>query len=128
MTGLPARKLLSSTDEPEPALNNARPDKISKLGLLAASYYDRPDAESFTGVLAKQGHLRCLRVRCSVRESGATIFVNFERRWSKDFTLRCRSEMSVSSRRRTLNQPSLPDTASRYAAFPSNAAAPWIEV
>ena len=60
----------------------------AKLGLWASSYYDLLHADSPTDVLAEQGCFALVEGRVlSVRESGATIYVNFGRRWSEDFTV-----------------------------------------
>ena len=60
----------------------------AKLGLWASSYYDLLHADSPTDVLAEQGRFALVEGRVlSVRESGATIYVNFGRRWSEDFTV-----------------------------------------
>jgi endonuclease YncB( thermonuclease family) len=60
----------------------------AKLGLWGSSYYDSLNADSPTDVLAEQGRFALVQGRVlSVRESGATIYVNFGRRWSEDFTV-----------------------------------------
>lgn len=60
----------------------------AKLGLWATSYYDSLDADNPADVLAEQGRFALVEGKVvSVRESGATIYVNFGRRWSKDFTV-----------------------------------------
>jgi endonuclease YncB( thermonuclease family) len=60
----------------------------AKLGLWGSSYYDLLHADSPTDVLAEQGRFALVEGRVlSVRESGATIYVNFGRRWSEDFTV-----------------------------------------
>jgi endonuclease YncB( thermonuclease family) len=60
----------------------------AKLGLWANSYYDVLDAETPADVLARRGRFALVEGRVvSVRESGATIYVNFGQRWSEDFTV-----------------------------------------
>ena len=45
-------------------------------------------AENLTRVTAEQGHFALVEGKdLSVRESGATIYVNFGRRWTRDFTV-----------------------------------------
>ena len=60
----------------------------AKLGLWANSYYDLLNAADPEDVLAEReasfGLVEGQVV--SVRESGATIYVNFGRRWTEDFT------------------------------------------
>jgi endonuclease YncB( thermonuclease family) len=60
----------------------------AKLGLWASSYYDLLNADNPTDVMAEQGHFALVEGKVlSVRESGATIYVNFGRRWTEDFTV-----------------------------------------
>ena len=60
----------------------------AKLGLWADPYYDVLDAETPADVLAQRGRFALVEGKVvSVRESGATIYVNFGRRWSEDFTV-----------------------------------------
>jgi endonuclease YncB( thermonuclease family) len=55
--------------------------RAAKLGLWASSYYDLLNADHPTDVLAEQGHFALVEGKVlSVRESGATIYVNFGRR------------------------------------------------
>jgi endonuclease YncB( thermonuclease family) len=62
--------------------------RTAKLGLWAGSYYDSLDADNPADVLAQQGRFALVEGKVvSVRESGATIYVNFGRRWSTDFTV-----------------------------------------
>jgi endonuclease YncB( thermonuclease family) len=72
----------------------------AKLGLWARSYYDLLDAGSPAAVLAEQGRFALVEGQVvSVRESGATIYVNFGRRWTEDFTVTIlkRNERSFTS-------------------------------
>ena len=60
----------------------------AKLGLWADSYYVTLHAETPAEVLAQRGRFALVEGRVvSVRESGATIYVNFGRRWSEDFAV-----------------------------------------
>jgi endonuclease YncB( thermonuclease family) len=60
----------------------------AKLGLWADPYYDVLDAETPTDVLAQRGRFALVEGRVvSVRESGATIYLNFGRRWSEGFAV-----------------------------------------
>jgi endonuclease YncB( thermonuclease family) len=60
----------------------------AKLGLWAGSYYGLLNADSPTDVLAERGRFALVEGKVlSVRESGATIYVNFGRRWTEDFTV-----------------------------------------
>lgn len=60
----------------------------AKLGLWADPYYDLARAETPQAALAATGRLALVEGRIvSVRESGATIYLNFGRRWTEDFTV-----------------------------------------
>jgi endonuclease YncB( thermonuclease family) len=62
--------------------------RTAKLGLWADPYYEVLDAEMPADVLARRGRFALVEGRVlSVRESGATIYVNFGRHWSEDFTV-----------------------------------------
>ncbi len=72
----------------------------AKLGLWADPYYDLLDAENPADVLARQGQFALVGGKVvSVRESGATIYVNFGQRWSEDFavTVRKRNERNFAA-------------------------------
>jgi endonuclease YncB( thermonuclease family) len=59
-----------------------------KLGLWGNSYYQVLDAKLPADVLAQRGRFALVEGRVvSVRESGATIYVNFGQRWSEGFAV-----------------------------------------
>jgi endonuclease YncB( thermonuclease family) len=60
----------------------------AKLGLWADSAYRVFDAQMPASVLAQRGRFAVVEGDIeSVRQSGATIYLNFGRRWSEDFTV-----------------------------------------
>jgi endonuclease YncB( thermonuclease family) len=60
----------------------------AKLGLWADPYYEVLNAETPADVLARKGRFALVEGKVvSVRESGATIYVNFGRRWSEEFSV-----------------------------------------
>jgi hypothetical protein len=62
--------------------------RAAKLGLWADPYYVMNKAEDPGGILKSRGRLALVEGQVlSVRESGGTIYVNFGRRWSEDFTV-----------------------------------------
>jgi hypothetical protein len=62
--------------------------RAAKLGLWGEPYYVMGKAEEPLEVLRQRGRFALVEGRVlSVRESGATIYVNFGRRWSEDFTV-----------------------------------------
>jgi endonuclease YncB( thermonuclease family) len=67
----------------------------AKLGLWADPYYEPLAADKPAQILARRGHFALVEGDVvSVHPSGATIYVNFGRRWSQDFavTIRKRNE------------------------------------
>jgi endonuclease YncB( thermonuclease family) len=62
--------------------------RAAGLGLWSNPYYAVLDAGTPADVLAQKGRFALVEGEVvSVRESGATIYVNFGRRWSEDFTV-----------------------------------------
>jgi Staphylococcal nuclease homologue len=60
----------------------------AKLGLWADPYYVMNKAEDPVEILRQRGRFALVEGKVlSVRESGGTIYVNFGRRWSEDFTV-----------------------------------------
>jgi endonuclease YncB( thermonuclease family) len=72
----------------------------ARLGLWADPYYDLIDAKTPADVLAHNGQFALVEGQVvSVRQSGATIYVNFGPHWSEDFavTVRKRNERSFAA-------------------------------
>jgi endonuclease YncB( thermonuclease family) len=62
--------------------------RTQKLGLWGDPRYFPRAADDPAGVLAERGRFTLVEGKIvSVRESGGTIYVNFGRRWSEDFTV-----------------------------------------
>jgi len=60
----------------------------AKLGLWADPYYVMNKAEDAAEILKQRGRFALIEGKVlSVRESGGTIYVNFGRRWSEDFSV-----------------------------------------
>src|SRR5262249_15064488 len=69
-------------------LARERAARSAKLGLWAEPDYAIRNAEDPAGIAADRGGFAIVEGRVvSVRESGGTIYVNFGRRWSQDFTV-----------------------------------------
>lgn len=69
--------------------------RSAKLGLWADPYYDPLSADKPAEILARRGRFALVEGEVvSVHPSGATLYVNFGRRWSEDFavTIRKRNE------------------------------------
>jgi hypothetical protein len=77
--------------------NSAR---AAKLGLWARPSYNPLQADRTEDILAERGRFALVEGSVvSVHESGATVYVNFGRHWSEDFsvTIRKRNEASFAS-------------------------------
>lgn len=62
--------------------------RAARLGLWADPNFAPLAAENLDGLAAAHGHFALVEGNIlSVRESGATIYVNFGRRWTRDFTV-----------------------------------------
>jgi endonuclease YncB( thermonuclease family) len=65
-----------------------RAARAAKLGLWGDPRYFPKAAEDAPGIAAERGRFTLVEGKVvSVRESGGTIYVNFGRRWSEDFTV-----------------------------------------
>ncbi len=102
--------------------------RAAKLGLWAISYYDTLDAENPAGVLAEQGRFALVEGKVvSVRESGATIYVNFGRRWSEDFTVTISKRNARSFTAAGLEPAKLAGRHIRVRGWIEERGGPWIE-
>jgi hypothetical protein len=100
----------------------------AKLGLWASSYYDSLDADNPADVLAEQGHFALVEGKVvSVRESGATIYVNFGRRWSKDFTVTILKRNARNFTAAGLEPRTLAGRRVRVRGWIEERGGPWIE-
>jgi len=65
-----------------------RTARAARLGLWAAPNFAPLSSENLTMLAAGKGHFALVEGQVlSVRESGATIYVNFGRRWTRDFSV-----------------------------------------
>jgi endonuclease YncB( thermonuclease family) len=87
--------LVGEADCAAELLRRERAARRAKLGLWADPYYDPLRADKPADILARRGRFALVEGDVvSVHGSGATIYVNFGRRWSEDFavTIRKRNE------------------------------------
>lgn len=99
-----------------------------RLGLWASSYYDVLDAEDPAAVLAEQGRFALVEGSVvSVRESGATIYVNFGRRWTTDFTVTIPKRNARSFTAAGLMPQTLAGRRIRVRGWIEERGGPWIE-
>jgi len=69
-------------------LRTERAARAAGRGLWADPNFAPLQAENLTRLQAERGHFALIEGKVlSVRESGATIYVNFGRRWTRDFTV-----------------------------------------
>lgn len=72
----------------------------AKFGLWADGYYRPLQADDSAAILRRRGHFALIEGKVvSVHRSGATLYVNFGRRWSQDFavTIRKRNERNFTA-------------------------------
>jgi endonuclease YncB( thermonuclease family) len=102
--------------------------RAAGLGLWAEPYYVMRNAEDPAGILAVRGRFAVVEGKIlSVRESGGTIYVNFGRRWSDDFTVTVakRNERSFTAAGLPLKQ--LAGQHVRVRGTIEERGGPWIE-
>jgi endonuclease YncB( thermonuclease family) len=102
--------------------------RTGKLGLWREPYYVMGKAEEPLEVLKQRGRFALVEGRVlSVRESGATIYVNFGRRWSEDFTVTIakRNERVFSAA--GLTPKSLEGRRLRVRGWIEERGGPWVE-
>jgi len=109
-------------------LTSERVGRTAKLGLWASSYYDLRDAEKPADLLGDLGHFALVEGRVvSVRESGATIYVNFGRRWTEDFTVTILKRNERSFTAAALEPRKLTGRRVRIRGWIEERGGPWIE-
>jgi len=100
----------------------------AKLGLWAGSYYESLNAENPADLLAVLGQFVLVEgTVVSVRESGATIYVNFGRRWSTDFTVTILKRNERSFTAAGLEPKALAGRRVRVRGWIEEHGGPWIE-
>ena len=109
-------------------LARERAARKAKLGLWAVSYYDSLDTDNPADVLAKRGRFALVEGKVvSVRESGATIYVNFGRRWTEDFTVTILKRNERSFVTAGLEPKRLAGRRVRVRGWIEQRGGPWIE-
>ena len=102
--------------------------RVAKLGLWGEPVYVIGKAEDPAGVLTSRGRLALVEGKVlSVRESGGTIYVNFGRRWSEDFTVTIakRNERAFSAA--GVAPKSLSGRRVRIRGWIEERGGPWVE-
>jgi endonuclease YncB( thermonuclease family) len=102
--------------------------RVAGLGLWADPYYVIRQAEDPAGVLAVRGRFAVVEGKVvSVRESGGTIYVNFGRRWSDDFTVTVSKRNERAFTAAGLPLKKLAGQHVRVRGFIEERGGPWIE-
>jgi endonuclease YncB( thermonuclease family) len=105
-----------------------RSARAAGLGLWADPYYVIGKAEDPAGILAARGHLAVVEGKVlSVRESGSTVYVNFGRRWSDDFTVTVPKRNKRAFTAAGLDLKALAGRHVRVRGILEERAGPWIE-
>ena len=102
--------------------------RAAKLGLWGEAVYVMGKAEDPAEVLKDRGRFALVEGKVlSVRESGGTIYVNFGRRWSEDFTVTIakRNERAFSAA--GLTPKSLSGRRVRIRGWIEERGGPWVE-
>lgn len=112
----------------EELLRQENAARRAKLGLWAGSYYDLLNAGDPAAVLAAKGRFALVEGKVdSVRESGATIYVNFGRRWTEDFTVTILKRNERSFAAAGLEPRTLAGRRIRVRGWIEERGGPWIE-
>jgi endonuclease YncB( thermonuclease family) len=102
--------------------------RIAGLGVWADPAYVVRNAEDLAGIKSAQGHLAVVEGKVlSVRESGATIYVNFGRRWSDDFTVTVPKRNERTFTAEGVNLRKLGGRTVRIRGTIEERGGPWIE-
>ena len=105
--------------------NSAR---AARLGLWAEPVYVIGKAEEPAGVLESRGRFGLVEGKVvSVRESGGTIYVNFGRRWSEDFTVTIAKRNERAFAAAGLVPKSLNGRRVRIRGWIEERGGPWVE-
>jgi endonuclease YncB( thermonuclease family) len=100
----------------------------AKLGLWAEPYSAIRSAEDPAAIAADRGRFAVIEGKVlSVRESGGTIYVNFGRRWSEDFTVTILKRNERSFAAAGIDPKRLDGRRVRVRGFIEERGGPWIE-
>jgi endonuclease YncB( thermonuclease family) len=109
-------------------LAHERAARNRKLGLWGEPDYAIRSAEDAAGIAAGRGGFAIVEGNVlSVRESGATIYVNFGRRWTQDFTVTVLKRNERSFAAEGLEPKRLERRRVRVRGYVEERGGPWIE-
>lgn len=102
--------------------------RTAKLGLWGDPYYVMKQADRPGEILAERGHFALVEGKVlSVRTSGATIYVNFGRRWTEDFTVTILKRNERNFIAAGLDPGTLAGRRIRVRGWIEERGGPWIE-
>jgi endonuclease YncB( thermonuclease family) len=105
-----------------------RAARIAGLGLWSDPYYSVKNAASPGEILTQRGRFALVEGKVlSVRESGGTIYVNFGRRWSEDFTVTIAKRNEKSFIAAGMDLKKLAGQNVRVRGMIEERGGPWIE-
>jgi endonuclease YncB( thermonuclease family) len=105
-----------------------RAARTEKIGLWNNPDYDIKLAQNFIAVAAARGRFAIVEGKVlSVRESGGTVYVNFGRRWSEDFTVTILKRNERKFTAAGLEPKKLEGRIVRVRGWIEERGGPWIE-
>jgi endonuclease YncB( thermonuclease family) len=109
-------------------LRRERAARTARLGIWGSGDYRLHQADDPAAILASVGRFAIVEGRVlSVRESGNTVYVNFGRRWSEDFTVTIAKRTEPALISAGLVPRSLAGRIVRVRGVIEERAGPWIE-
>jgi endonuclease YncB( thermonuclease family) len=109
-------------------LARERAARAANLGLWADPYYVVRPAEDAAAVAAERGRFAIVEGKVlSVRESGPTIYVNFGRRWTQDFTVTIAKRNESVFTNAGLEPKRLQGRRVRVRGYVEQRGGPWVE-
>lgn len=109
-------------------LARERAARTARLGIWGSGDYRLHQADDPAAILTSLGRFSIVEGRVlSVRESGSTVYVNFGRRWSEDFTVTIAKRMDAGFTSAGLSPRSLTGRIVRVRGVIEERGGPWIE-
>jgi hypothetical protein len=102
--------------------------RTEKRGLCGDPDYDTKATDNPAAILAAKGRFAIIEGKVlSVRESGGTVYVNFGRRWSEDFTVTILKRITAKFVAAGIDPKRLEGRRVRVRGFIEERGGPWIE-
>ncbi len=112
-----------------PLLSAERTARAARRGLWSDAGHAPQKASDVAGLLALRGRFALVEGRLlSVRESGGTLYLNFGRRWSTDFTATMSRRSEKSFIAEGLDVRKLAGLTVRVRGYIEERSGPWIDV